>query len=425
MVRRSLLAVLVAALLPAPALAAASAPANDAPSAASDVPPYTAPDGSPGTQQVAADLTRATADRGVPRCLGPASFARTVWFRIPAGLVARRVTVGAVGYTPAPVDVAAFVQPAAGENLRVPNQCDDGSMPDGSSGVTLDVPAERSVLIQIGGRGRAQVTEQTVLSVKTEDLPVFPRPRGDGAGSAPPLRSGAAIPLAGATLSAEDPAQPLCPSHATVWRRLVPRRDGSLLVSLKGMAASTLTVFAGGRPTTANALDCVDRASAGDLQMVVPAQARRPLWFRVGTDRASAGPARLRLDDGTDATVVDGGPGGVDLTPYGPGGGLPDICADADAGLARIVARPRAIEPGRALIGLNVTGSAVCDATLTLSGPKGFSYQRRLVFLPRGRQVLAIPVSGKLAKGHYRLRASGLDLLGHARRVRARFVGDF
>ena len=48
----------------------------------------------------------------VPRCFGRASFARTVWYRVPELPVAQEITVEATGRTLDPIDLAAFVQPA-------------------------------------------------------------------------------------------------------------------------------------------------------------------------------------------------------------------------------------------------------------------------------------------------------------------------
>ena len=52
--------------------------------------PYTAANGRPRDLQAIAELVEATPDPGVPRCLGAASFARTVWYRIPAVPARRR-----------------------------------------------------------------------------------------------------------------------------------------------------------------------------------------------------------------------------------------------------------------------------------------------------------------------------------------------
>src|SRR4051794_3397696 len=92
-------AVAVLGLLAAPANGAA--PTNDHPETAMPFSPYTAPNGVPTALQGFADLTGATADRGIPRCLGPASFSRTVWYRVPEAPGPTQLTVEASGRTTA------------------------------------------------------------------------------------------------------------------------------------------------------------------------------------------------------------------------------------------------------------------------------------------------------------------------------------
>src|SRR5687767_10058865 len=94
-----------------PAAASAATPPNDSPAAPAAFEPYTAQNGRPDEQQAVAELVEATGDAGVRSCLGPGSFARTVWYRVPEGAGAQRVTVEAMGRTLGVVDVAAFVQP--------------------------------------------------------------------------------------------------------------------------------------------------------------------------------------------------------------------------------------------------------------------------------------------------------------------------
>src|SRR3954447_15759925 len=103
--------VLAMALTAAPAQAAR--PSNDVPggAAAGLFMPYAAENGTPTLLQATAELAEATPDAGVPRCLGPSSFARTVWYRLPASPVTTEVTLEATGRTLDVVDLAAFVQP--------------------------------------------------------------------------------------------------------------------------------------------------------------------------------------------------------------------------------------------------------------------------------------------------------------------------
>src|SRR3954447_6910815 len=102
--------VLAMTLHAAPALAAP--PSNDVPggSAAGLFMPFTAENGTPTLLQATAELAEATPDAGVPRCLGPTSFARTVWYRLPEYQVGTEVTLEASGRTLSVLDLAAFVQ---------------------------------------------------------------------------------------------------------------------------------------------------------------------------------------------------------------------------------------------------------------------------------------------------------------------------
>src|SRR3954451_680172 len=120
-------AVVAAAAVPSTALAAP--PPNDGPGAAAGFSPYTAETGTPGDQQAIAELAEATSDAGVPACLGPFSFARTVWYRVSASPSTQLITVEASGRTLDVVALAAFVQPAAAPpavaplQTREPNAC--------------------------------------------------------------------------------------------------------------------------------------------------------------------------------------------------------------------------------------------------------------------------------------------------------------
>src|SRR5215212_947067 len=59
-------------------------PSNDYPAGAAPFSPYTAENGVPREQQAFGELAEATPEPGTLQCLGPSSFARTVWFRVPA-----------------------------------------------------------------------------------------------------------------------------------------------------------------------------------------------------------------------------------------------------------------------------------------------------------------------------------------------------
>ncbi|MEA2123671.1 MAG: hypothetical protein QOI80_453, partial [Solirubrobacteraceae bacterium] len=372
MVRR-MLPVLIAVLAASGRLgagAAVAAPPNDSPAGAGVFTPYTAPNGTPTQFEAKGDLAGSTPDPGVPRCLGPNSFARTVWYRIPEGPVARQLTVEAVGRTTDPIDLAAFVQPlvapaptpaptaiptatpvrahaAQATNTREPNACDGEGAGAGAdsfdhtSAVSLVVPGGYPVLVQVGRRDTvgSLADEEVLVSLEASDVALAPSPLGDSAASAPSLRRGAnPVNLAGATLTGEDPAQPPCPSLGTVWRKLVPGRAGDRLISVTGRAASTMAVFSGSKPTGDNALDCVVRRKSGALQAVVTTKRGQPVWVRVGVDTfVGDEEATVSVNPGTFRTVINGGPGGFDPTPFGPAGGLPAECDTAAAEEATVL----------------------------------------------------------------------------------------
>jgi len=332
-VRAAALAALLLALAGAGAVPAAAAPPpNDGPAGAADTTPVTAAnqdrdedtegaDDAPDEQEGVAELAEATADAGAPRCLGPDSFARTVWFRVPAADTAREVGVEASGRTSDVLDLAAFVQPAGAVTTALANGCGGAGVggadasEDPTAGVLLRVPAGRSVLLQVGRRGAPAGAddERALLSVAARPLGAGPRPAGDEAGSATPalqLGQTATVPVGRATTTEEDPATVPCPALGSVFRRIVPERSGPLTVTADGAPAGTLTLFAGERPTGANATGCVNRErSTGALVLGTEARAGVPVWVRVGTDRPAAGAAvALRVDAAR--APVDGGPGG-------------------------------------------------------------------------------------------------------------------
>ncbi|MEA2421802.1 MAG: hypothetical protein QOF55_901 [Thermoleophilaceae bacterium] len=430
-----------------PAAAQAAAPPNDAPSAAAAFTPVTAENGRPSEQQGIAELVEATPDPGVPQCLGASSFARTVWFVVPAAETPQEIDVEATGRTLDPIDLAAFVQfqPPSGPITALPNACSgigaggSDAAEEPNSGVTLRVPAHRPVLIQVGRRGgpRSADDERAVVILDTRALPapLTPLP-GDSAGPGTPKAQTSAptsVALGGATIGDEDPAQPPCPSLGTVWRRVIPTFGGTRLISVSGNEASTLTVFGGTLPTAGNALDCVNRVGHGPLQMRVPARAKRPLWIRIGADRPpGAATASLSVGLGTGVFVVDGGPGGSDPTPGGPGAGFPTDCDTADAQHARIVGAAfggnvKRLNRARTVgIGLRLQRGPVCDVVLDLIGPGGRVYaSSRTLRLQGGNRRVALVRSRPLRRGGYRLRVSAVSRLGDSVLVPTQVRGTF
>ena len=439
------LAVLACAGWLAPA-AAAAPPPNDARVTPEFFQPYGAENGSPQDLQAVAELAEATADGPVPRCLGPTSFARTVWYRVPAAAAPQELTVEAAGRTLTVVDLAAFVQPpgATAPVTNEPNACSglgaggSDASEEPTSGVTLRVPAGRDVLFQVGRRGRAGAAEneRVVVSLDARQLDPFSIPAGDFADPAttPRARSrgGTIVPLFGTTTTDEDPAQPPCPSLGSIWRRLEITRSKprSRLISVDGASVSTLTIFAGSRPTGDNVLDCVTRSDFGALQMRVPARRGRDIWIRLGSDRPRAGKnAEINVEDGTDAVVVDGGPGGFDPTTGGPGGGLPAACERSD--LDRALIRGRRISGSarslnrRSALGfrVNVRRGPVCDVQVELVNRRGHVHAvGRAVWL-KGRRIVRLRRVASLRRGVYRLRVTAISELGDRERVRTRVRG--
>jgi hypothetical protein len=431
----------------APASARAAPPPNDSPTAPAAFAPQTAENGQPIDQQGIAELAEATADRGVPRCLGSTSFARTVWFVAPATDVPQEITVEASGETLDVVDLAAFVQREganpASPTTNPPNACagigsggaDASEEP--TSGLSLRVPARRSVLIQVGRRGPrgSADRERAVLSLDSRAIPAPTGPLlGDIADAATPeahTKRPTIIPLAGATLTGEDPAEAPCPSLGSVWRRVIPTTGGPRLISVKGNEASTLTVFSGPTPTAANALDCVNRVGPGEIDMKVPTKAKRPLWIRLGTDRPpDRTSAELEVTPAGDAFVVDGGPAGSDPTTGGPGGGLPFDCGKADASQAtltgpRIRGNQKRLNRLRRLkIALNLKKGPVCDVTIELVGPRRRVYaSTRSLRLKGGRRAVSLRRTARLRKGGYRLRVTALSRLGEHVQLRGSVKG--
>jgi hypothetical protein len=221
------LVALVAALI-APA-AGAVPPPNDTPAAPGAFEPYTAANGIPGELQAIAELVESGRDRGEPRCLGSESFARTVWYRIPAADVSRELRLEASGRTLDVVDLAAYVQQPFDERALTarPNTCAGRGVggsdlaADRTAGLSLWVPPFRSVLVQAGRRGSvgSPDDERAVLSLAQRPLDGLASPPGDEANfTLPRVRPDerADVALGGATTTTEDPATPACPSMGGV-----------------------------------------------------------------------------------------------------------------------------------------------------------------------------------------------------------------
>jgi hypothetical protein len=338
MLRRSAvaLATLTAALAgAAPALAAP--PAYDAPGGAIPFSAVTAEnEPHPTDREAVLDLSEATADAGVPRCLGATSFARTGWAWVAPEARPRVVRVSATpvstnagNVTTAVPDLALFVQPVGGTPQTAqaadPQLCDgrevfgDTGRGDVSPDVTAILPAGRPALVQVGRR-EGDALGSVVASLTSTPVDALPAPAGDDPEGSPTVTSGSLtdVPLAGATLGHGDPAQPACQAPATVWRRLRVPGPGSWNVTADG-AARTLTAF--GDPLTGDsAQSCADAGDGGALGLTVRANGPGTVWLRLGVDRPLAG-ATSRL------TVSGQGP--VKGVPRTPEPARPLTAADA------------------------------------------------------------------------------------------------
>ena len=438
-------AVAALALLAPVAAAQAAPPSNDLPGAAAGFTPYTAVNGAPFEQQALADLAEATPDPGLLRCLGDESFERTVWFFVPASSVAAEVTVDASGRTLDPIDLALFVQPEVtsvpgGVNHAVPNACaglGDGGASEAvepGNAASVRVPPNHPVFVQVGHRGAAgpPEDERVVLSLRVAPIPTFTPVLGDRAEPLTPVaraKRPTEVPLANATVTAEDAATPPCPSLGTVWRRLIPGNAVPRRISVSGGDVSTLAVFTGDTPASGRALDCVIRDARGRMEMIVPARKGQTLWIRVGTDDLLADPATIRIAEARSQRVVDGGPGGADPTPGGPGGGLPAACDTPNIERARVAGPRLSGPPGRynvprVPIVVNLRGARVCDAELRLLGPRGFLYAKAIMpQLKKGRRTVRLDRRRGFERGRYRLEITGIDRLGERVKVRGNVQG--
>jgi hypothetical protein len=442
----AILAVTITAIAAA-APAQAAPPPNDAPTAPAGFSSFTAENGRPSDLQATAELQEATADPGVPRCLGPASFARTAWYAVPPTDQPQEITVEASGETLDVVDLAAFVQPPnadpAAPQTAQPNVCDGAGAggaaqsQEPTSGVSLRVPAGRAVLIQVGRRGPPDSAnnERVVLSLDDRLItaPAIP-PAGDYADAATPgvdPDSQTLVALFGATLTQDDPAEPPCPALGSVWRRIKPQKTKpivSRLITVDGNDATSMALFANPKPTADNVLDCINRSGRGSLKMLVPAgKTGKQLWLSIGTDApVEESAARLQVEPGKGEYVVDGGPGGFDPTSGGPGGGFPGACAKADASKASISGKlfrgnlKRLNKRRQLTIPFKLAKGPICDAQLELKGPRGRVYaSKRLIHVGSGRQFIKLSRARglKLVRGGYALSVTGLSRTGEHVRV--------
>ena len=274
--------------------------------------------------------------------------------------------------------------------------------------------------------------ERAVLSLRVAPIATFTPVLGDRAEPLTPVaraKRPTPVPLANATVTADDAATPPCPSLGTVWRRFIPGNAVPRRISVSGGDASTLAVFTGDTPAGGRALDCVLRDSPGRMEMIVPARKGRTLWIRVGTDDLLAQPATIRVEEARDQRVVDGGPGGVDPTPGGPGGGLPAACDTPRIERARITGPRLSGPPGRynvrrVPIVVNLRGARVCDAELRLYGPRGFLYAKATMRqLKEGKRTVRLGRRRGFERGRYRLEVTGLDRLGERVKVRGNVQG--
>ena len=344
------------------------------------------------------------------------------------------------------VDLAAFVQPegATGPLTSRPNACagkgsggaDAAEEP--TSGVTLRVPPHRAVLIQVGRHGTIRSADDERALVSLDDRafvgPTGPPPGDFIAGAATPkahITQNTIVPLFGATLTEEDPAEPVCPSLGSVWRRVVPSTNEQKLISVQGGDAATLTVFAGASPTADNALDCVNRVGHGQMQMRVPTRKRQPLWIRIGTDRPPD-QSSATLTIGTRRRRVRGRRRAGRLRPHPrrprrrlPGrlrqGGRP-ACQHHRRALE---GQGQAAQPARRVtVPLTLKSGPVCNVQIDLVGPGGRTYAvGRMLRLKTGKRRLRLPRVDRLRRGGYHLRATGLSQLGDLVPVKSNLKG--
>ena len=342
---------------------APAAPFNDAPAGALQFERYSAANGRPRDRQATAELVDATADPGVPRCLGAASFARTAWYWIAAGGDAaghrrrglrpharrrrpRRVRAARRGDRPG--------DRGRPTRARAPGRAARTRRRSPPRAIALRVPAGRDVLRAGrpprrpgpgGRRARAALARRAQAAGRA---PAARRRRAPGHAHRGAPRRATYLALRAATITEEDPALPTCPSLGTVWRR---HRARQLRPAARhrqrgvGEHAGRLPRPAA-RPPPTRSTASTARATA----RCRCASACKRAASRCGSASARAAPpaARARCCGSPTAPApgVDGGPGGFDPDARaGPGGGLPDGVRPG-----RRRARPRSAGRGSAAV---------------------------------------------------------------------------
>ena len=416
--RPAVAAALLAAAL-APGSAAAAPPPNDSFTAPAAFEPYSARNGFPIERQGTAELAEATADAGVPSCLGGSSMARTVWFTVPSSPNSREITIEAVGRTTDPIDLAAFVQGTPPGPPTRPNVCGgvgvfgDDATEDRTTAIRFRIPAFHSVLVQVGRRGAAGSPddERALVTIEEIGLAPFDAPLGDRASRATP-RIGrsheSTMFLAGATTTPEDPAVPSCPEVAGVWRRVKPPRPGAYTFTALGSEVGAMSVFVGSTPRAQDLLGCIDREGTGALVLPVRTRSRNMLWVRLGTDRpAPESQATVAFRERVRGDAEDGGGCLASERPLISGGPARSTRS------VRRLGRTRAFE-----LNLRVRRGPVCAARIELRGPGGLSYARGDAPRIRGtRNLILLPRVRRLRRGLYRLRVEANGLGGIRRRI--------
>ena len=420
---RRLLTPLIAALSALAFAPAASAerPANDLPGSAAALEPYTAQSGVPGGRQGFAELAEATADAGVPRCLGKDSFDRTVWFRVPATPVPRELSIDAAGETTDGVDLAVFVQSSATPLTSRPNACAGADVggadaaDDPASEITVRVPSWRGLLIQVARRGSAgsPADERALLTVAETPLDLISTPPGDRIGLATPSlrRNGTGrVLLGGASTTEDEPAQPTCPSMGSVWRRVRPANGGRQIVSVSGRRAVSLAVYRGAKPTARNQVSCIDREGNGPLTLPVRVKKRKLLWVRVGADRpADASRARVSVRRPRPGEGRSGG------------GCLSKLRSSVSASLAQTLPLKGRNRLREVAVRVRVSRGPVCRAELELVGPRGRVYARgQRAILRGGGEIVGLRRTRRLVPGRYRVRVEGAGFVGTRKDIPAK-----
>jgi hypothetical protein len=417
-----LLATLVAMLGLAPA-AQAAPPSNDSPATPVPFQPYSTQMGLADDKVGSAELFEATADPGVPKCLGSSSFARTVWFRVDPAPTMREITIEASGRTLDVPDLAAFVTNGGAVNTIRPNICNGAgtggatSAEDRLSSLTVHVPAGLAMLVQVGRRDRPTTPEDERAVVWMSESPFTKKvpPLGDRVDSRTPRiprRTGRlTADLWGATTTFDDPATPECTSAGGVWRRYKVPRKGRYTFRVRGFHAGALSVFKG-RPRQTGLLGCVDREGTGPLVLPLRSRSRKNqwLWARLGTDRAPAG-ARATIEVRPRARR-DRLSGGSCL-----GAARPLVRGSlVGAPIVKVRNRTR-----RLSVLVRTSKGPVCRARLTLVGPRKRTYAKASVFNLQGSgQVISLRRVRRLVRGRYVLRMNGVGLAGVRTAIRTR-----